>query len=91
MQQCAEKYLKARLEEANISVPKIHNSPNLLTLVLPIEPSWDVLQSDLRMLNDYAVDIRYPGKSAVKADAKAAIGHCRVVREAARQSFGLPV
>ncbi len=91
MQQCAEKYLKAKLEEANLPVPKIHNLPDLLTLVLPIESTWNALQSDLRKLNDYAIDVSYPGKSTVKADAKAAIAHCRAVRKAARQSFGLPV
>ena len=33
-----EKYLKARLEEAGLDVPKTHNLYALLTLVLPIEP-----------------------------------------------------
>ena len=54
----------------------------------PVTQEWiDKAEGDW----DYAVDIRYPSKSAVKADAKAAIAHCRAVRKAARQSFGLPV
>jgi len=37
-QQSAEKYLKARLEEAGIMSPKTHDLKNLLHLLLPVEP-----------------------------------------------------
>ena len=37
-QQCAEKYLKARLEEAGIHFPKTHDLEVLLGLVLAVEP-----------------------------------------------------
>ena len=40
LQQCVEKYLKARLEEASISFPKIHDLEKLLFLALTIEPAW---------------------------------------------------
>ena len=36
-QQSAEKYLKARLEEANIRTPKTHDLDRLLSLLLPVE------------------------------------------------------
>jgi HEPN domain-containing protein len=42
-QQSAEKYLKARLEEANILPPKIHDLKKLLTMLTPIEPLWSAL------------------------------------------------
>ena len=90
-QQCAEKYLKARLAEANIVFSKTHDLPLLLGLVTKVEPAWAALQTALDNLNDYAVDYRYPGKSATKADAKQAIKDCRVVRRAVRTAFGLPV
>jgi HEPN domain-containing protein len=35
-QQSAEKYLKARLEEANIRSPKTHDLDRLLSLLLPV-------------------------------------------------------
>ena len=35
-QQCAEKYLKARLQEANIPFPKTHSLVALLGLVLAV-------------------------------------------------------
>ena len=90
-QQCAEKYLKARLQEANVAFQKTHNLLELLTPALLAEPGWNVLQSDLSVLNKYSIEYRYPGKSATKADAKAAVAYCRAVRKAARLSLGLPV
>jgi len=90
-QQCAEKYLTARLEEANLTIPKTHNLYALLTLVLPLEPAWQMLAADLNVLNAFAVAYRYPGISATKTDAQDAVIRCRVVRRLIRQSFGLPV
>ena len=90
-QQCAEKYLKARLQEANLAFPKTHDLPALLALILPIEPSWNVLQVALTKLNDYSVEFRYPGRDANAADAQDAQQFCRVVREVARRNFGLPI
>ena len=89
--ECAEKYLKARLVEADVAFPKTHNLPHLLSLVLPLEPSWDRLEPSLLGLKAFGVGIVYPGKKADKADAKAALGYCRQVREAAKHFFGLPV
>ena len=90
-QQCAEKYLKARLQEANLVFPKTHNLPALLALVLPVEASWNVLRVALTKLDDYSVEFRYPGRDAVAADSQDALLLCRQVREAARRSFGLPL
>ena len=44
-QQCIEKYLKARLQEAHIAFPKTHDLTQLLDLVKPIEPLWEVLRA----------------------------------------------
>lgn len=90
-QQCAEKYLKARLEEAGSTIPRTHNLYALLTLALPLEPGWGLLSTDLNILSAFAVAYRYPGISATQADARDALSRCRKVRRAARQTFGLPV
>lgn len=90
-QQCAEKYLKARLEEAGIPFGKTHDLEKLLALTAPVEPAWSVLRQDVVFLTDFAVDFRYPGTSATKAEAKEAINRCRNVRRVVRQSFGLKV
>ena len=38
--------------------------------------------------NDYSVDIRYPGETATKDEARAAVGAMRTVRDHVRQDFG---
>ena len=68
-QQCAEKYLKARLQHEGIPFAKTHDLPVLLDLLLPIEPLWEGLRQQLAALTDFAVDFRYPGESAEKKDA----------------------
>ena len=88
-QQCAEKYLKARLEEAGITFGKTHDLEKLLSLALTVESSWSVLKRDLIFLTDFAVEYRYPGSSATKAEAKEAIRRCGNVPSAIRNAFGL--
>jgi len=60
-QQCVQKYLKARLQEANILVPRTHDLTTLLDLLLPIEPTWKRLRAGLQRLSTFAVVYRYPG------------------------------
>jgi HEPN domain-containing protein len=89
-QQCVEKYLKARLAEASLPVPKVHDLLLLLQRLLPVEPLWVTFAQSLRGLNDYAVKFRYPGQAATRADARAALKSCRSVRAEIRLSLGLP-
>ena len=88
-QQCAEKYLKARLEEAGQPAPRTHNLYALLTLIGEFESSWKVMATDLNVLKAFAVVYRYPGATAAKEDAKDAIKRCRSIRRMFRFSFGL--
>ncbi len=90
-QQCAGKYLKAKLVEAGIAFSKTHDLQSLLKLILPIEPGWLPLDPQLDALNKFAVVYRYPGNDATKADAKQAIEDCRSVCRFIRQAFGLPI
>jgi HEPN domain-containing protein len=88
-QQCAEKYLKARLQEEGIAFSRTHDLATLLGLLLPVEPSWAVTRSDLDRLTSFAVEFRYPGTSADKAMARSAVAICRDVRHRVRVSLGL--
>jgi HEPN domain-containing protein len=88
-QQCAEKYLKARLQEANIFFGKTHDLSTLLDLLLPIEATWNNLRSDLQTLTVFSVAYRYPGDSADESDAQEAVTKCQNIRRAVRQSLGL--
>jgi HEPN domain-containing protein len=88
-QQCAEKYLKARLQEANIAFSKTHDLIKLLKAVLAAEPTWNVLEPELIPLTDFSVEYRYPGISATRTEAKSAGAHCRKVRRVVRRALGL--
>ena len=88
-QQCVEKYLKARLQEAGAPVPKTHNLEDLLNRLLACEPQWTTLKPTLINLSSYAAAFRYPGLSASKGDAQRALAACRSVRRTVRRSLGL--
>ncbi len=89
-QQCVEKYLKARLEEAGMNAPRTHDLVVLLQLLLPVEPLWASFAPALRRLNDYAVKFRYPGHVTTRTDARQAVKACRSLRSDVRLSLGLP-
>lgn len=89
-QQCAEKYLKARLSEAGIEFAKIHDLVALLHQALEVEPFWEIYRIDLSFLSDFAVTFRYPGEDADRESALDARRRCRDFRKAARQALGLP-
>jgi len=78
-QQCIEKYLKARILEAGFEVPRTHDLPVLLDVVLPAEPLWESARPRLETLTSYAVVFRYPGDSAT----------ARWVRSIIRSAFRL--
>ena len=88
-QQCVEKYLKGRLLEAGIRFSKTHDLVLLLHLILPMEPLWAPLEPELKVLSDYAVESRYPGKSLTRTQAKDALVLCRLARRLIRESLGL--
>ena len=70
-QQCAEKYLKAWLTEHGVDFPKIHDLEALAKLCLATLPELGRLMEALRLLTSFAVEIRYPGTSALRQDAEA--------------------
>jgi HEPN domain-containing protein len=88
-QQCAEKYLKACLQEENIAFNKTHDLSTLLDLLLPVKPNWATLRPTLDALTTYAVEFRYPGVSANQAIATQAFQDCVAVRQIIRQHFSL--
>jgi HEPN domain-containing protein len=88
-QQSAEKYVKARMEEAGIRIPKIHQIEQLIQLVLSIEPLWAALIPAAIRISDYAVRIRYPGNEATATEMKAAHQDAKAIRHEARAALGL--
>jgi HEPN domain-containing protein len=88
-QQSAEKYLKALLEEDGQPIPKTHDLLFLLTLVQTNHPEALRLRRGLSILVRYGVALRYPGFSASRRQARAAIRWLGRVRAACRSALGL--
>jgi HEPN domain-containing protein len=88
-QQCAEKYLKALLQESVIRFGRTHHLIALLDLLVSDFPSWELLRLQLQNLNVYSVSIRYPGESADKAAAREALRLAILIREEARKALGI--
>lgn len=88
-QQCAEKYLEAFLVQQQIIFRPIHDLEVLLGLAIPASPDLEIIRDRFLLLNDYAVDIRYPGESATKEEAQAEVKAMQVVRLLIRPKLGL--
>jgi HEPN domain-containing protein len=88
-QQCAEKYLKAILQEVDVPFGRTHHLIALLDLVVSVNPSWELSRHQLQNLNAYSVSIRYPGESSDKVAAREALDPSKVIREGARKTLGL--
>ena len=88
-QQCAEKYLKALLQENSIPFGKTHHLISLLELIIRVEPSIEMFRSQLQCLNTYAVSVRYPGESADRVMAREALRIIKTLRVQFRQKLGL--
>src|SRR5215217_6885503 len=52
-QQCAEKYLKAFLQENEKRIPKIHNLIELMLLCEEIDSSFEMLRADLVVMERF--------------------------------------
>jgi HEPN domain-containing protein len=88
-QQAAEKYLKAYLQENGNEIPRIHNLVELINLCANIDQSIVVIEADVKVLDRYAVRVRYPGESAIKEEARTAIKISKSVRTYIRFRLGL--
>ena len=88
-QQCAEKYLKALLQEHGITIPHTHDLESLLDLILPAEPTLRLSRRGLSFLTDFAVVYRYSGSKATSRQARAAIRWAEVVRKEIRKRLKL--
>lgn len=86
-QQCAEKYLKAILQQNNIEFGKTHNLFVLLDKTVTLFPLLEGLRTALMALNVFAIDYRYPGEIADKEMAAKAMKLCIEVRNKLREAL----
>lgn len=87
--QCAEKYLKAFLVKHNEAFRYRHDLRELNTKCVAIDASFAALDDDLRTLNRWGSEVRYPGISAATDDVKDAIKAMNHVRKFMRAKLGL--
>lgn len=88
-QQCAEKYLKARLIEQGLPVIRTHDLEILLNQLLPFETGLTVLLQSVRILSAMAVEVRYPGIATDEDDAAEALRASEKIRDAIRSALGI--
>jgi len=87
-QQAVEKYLKALLQQEEIPISRTHDLTQLLRLLLPLHSDFEALLTDMEWLTTFAVEIRYPGESALEADAKQAVSIMERAITCIRAKFG---
>lgn len=88
-QQCAEKYLKAFLQEQGVQFERNHELLPLLDLCAHLDSDFRELENNLKRLERYAVAIRYPGAVASVDMAEAAFDAAERVRKFIRGKLGL--
>ena len=79
-QQCIEKLMKGLLITLGSVPPRTHDLANLSHLLSASCPSWAWPPEDLRLLTRAAVTFRYPGESAEREEAQAALNACTRLR-----------
>ena len=88
-QQTAEEYLKALLQELGLVVPRTHDLEDLLELLSARDSTLKGLRQAASILTPYAVEYRYPGTSARKRQAQAALRHAGKVRAVVQTCLNL--
>lgn len=88
-QQCAEKHLKAWLNERSILFQKTHDLATLLKMDAAGLSELAKQKEDLARLTSFAVAVRYPGAQADRAAAEHALRITRSVRSIIRRKLGI--
>ena len=88
-QQCAEKYLKAFLEEYNIQFRKTHDLVLLHDSSGGLLPELDAHRVALAHLTVFGIAARYPGTEADEPAATDALNTADTVRTVIRTKLGL--
>jgi HEPN domain-containing protein len=85
-QQSAEKYLKAYLVKQGVVPQRIHDLLDLLSECIIYDAGLSSLWPDVRFLNPFSVQFRYPGDTATDIQAKDALENLRRIL---RRKLGL--
>jgi HEPN domain-containing protein len=89
-QQCAEKYIKAFLEEHGIPFGRTHDLVYLVDMSGEGLAALQGLRSQLAHLSIFGIAARYPGTQADRAAADEALHTAAQVRSVVRAALGSP-
>ena len=89
-QQCAEKYLKAFLEEHNITFGKTHDLVVLLNSSGGLLPELNSQRQSLAHLSTFGIATRYPGAQADRRATEDSMKTAENVRTVVRVKLQLP-
>jgi len=88
-QQCAEKYLKACLQEHQVDFERKHDLMPLLAMCVSLDENFQSLKEDIQELDRYAVVVRYPGVTVKTDMAESALKAASRVRQFVRHKLSL--
>ena len=88
-QQCAEKYLKAYLQEHGLQFLPRHNLMPLLDFCISLDKEFENLRDGLRQLENFSVAVRYPGVTVSVQMAEQALIFATQAREFIRKKLSL--
>jgi HEPN domain-containing protein len=88
-QQCAEKYLKAYLQEHMVRFERTHSLTLLLDLCKTQDQDFENIRSELEQLENYSVAARYPGVDIPVELAEEALDMATKVRQFVRSKLKL--
>jgi HEPN domain-containing protein len=89
-QQCAEKYLKAFLEEHDIAFRKTHDLLVLLSSSGGLLPELNSQRQSLAHLSTFGIATRYPGAQADRSATEYSMKTAESVRTVVRAKLQLP-
>jgi HEPN domain-containing protein len=90
--QAAEKALKGFLVYKETLFPKIHDLIALLTICLSEDKTLEILRDELRILNKYYIEAKYPPDMPIdypKGEAKEAINKAKFVLKTIKNKIKL--
>ena len=90
VQQCIEKYAKAFLQEQDISSERTDSKmESLYSQCVSVASEFRAHESDFKRLDDFGIDILYPGHAATESDVREAMVILTRAREFIRRKLGL--
>lgn len=84
---CAEQYLKARLQKAEIPFSDCQSLTSLLDAVLLVEPNWASMRQTAESLLPKGSEFGYPGSIVSKEIAEQSLQSCSQIRAVVRESL----